>query len=50
MLHLAGVEAAVREAESGDDVSEGGGDVAPAPRPPHRGHARVGVNLSNIKT
>ena len=34
-VHLAGVEAAVAEAQGGDHVSEGGGDVASAPRPPH---------------
>ena len=46
MLYLAGVEAAVREAESGDDVSEGGGDVAPAAGPLHIVNRRLGVHLN----
>ena len=46
IANLAGVEASVVEAEGGDDVSEGGCDVAPAPRPPYRGDTRVGVNLN----
>lgn len=46
-VHLASVQAPVAEAEGGDDVSEGGGDVAPTPRPPDRRDTGVGVDLEN---
>ena len=45
VVRLAAVEAAVAPGHGGDHVPEGGGHVAPAAGPAHRGHARVRVNL-----
>ena len=45
VVRLAGVEPLVPPTDGGDDVPEGGGDVAPGQGPLDAGHLGVGVHL-----